>query len=344
MRIGILTLPLHTNYGGILQAYALQRFLTINGHDVWHIQKKYKSLKHDIAVLLYYCLRFLLGKNQKRSLINDFVRKNIRIKKYNSFNNITPNDFQVLIVGSDQIWRAEYYFPIEEAYLDFAKEWEIKRIGYAISIGKCELDYTSQQFTNCGNLVSLFDKLSFREASLVGLFEDKFGVTSQLVLDPVLLLSPKEYSRFNNNNKYELFSYFIIASELKTHITNFVSNRLNLKETNITVGKIINGKIPSIEQWISCIMNSKFVVTDSFHGCIFCIMFNKPFIVIPNSKTGNERLVSILGKIGLERRMVTSLNEENISLLYQDIDWKTVNLKLDSLRQFSQKFLLDSLK
>lgn len=344
MKIGILTLHFHVNYGGILQAYALQRFLTLNGHEVWHIAKINKSLKHYLAVFVYFCLRFFFRYTPQRNIINDFVRKNIRTRKYYSYNDIPPNEFQVLIVGSDQIWRAEYYFPIEEAYLDFAKEWKIKRIGYAISIGKNELDYTSQQFTNCGNLVSLFDKLSFREASLVGLFEDKFGVTSQLVLDPVLLLPPKEYSKFNNNNKYELFSYFIIASELKTQITNFVSNRLNLKETNITVGKIINGKIPSIEQWISCIMNSKFVVTDSFHGCIFCIMFNKPFIVIPNSETGNERLVSILGKVGLEKRMVRSLNEENISLLYQDIDWKTVNRKLDRLRQFSQNFLLDSLK
>ena len=172
MRIGILTLPLHTNYGGILQAYALQTILTRKGHDVYVIEKEQKPFGVSPWRLpVKICHRVadnLTGKSkpifpewrQRRELpvirqhTDRFIGKHIRRKTFGKYSDIGEQDFDGIVVGSDQVWRPQYFDDIRTAYLNFAKGWNIRRMAYAASFGTDVWEYTDRQTEACGCLLS----------------------------------------------------------------------------------------------------------------------------------------------------------------------------------------------
>ena len=218
MRIGILTLPLHTNYGGILQAYALQTVLERMGHEVVVFDTPNKTFlpplwKFPLSIGKR-TLKKLLGKtdrifeehyqNRIRPVIaqniQPFVDKNIHRKIIRNFQQLTQKDYDAIVVGSDQIWRA-IYFPmwlgqgIENGYLAFAKEWNIKRIAYAASFGTSVWEYTEEQTQQCKPLLQKFDAVSVREANGVELCKKYFEVDALQVLDPTMLLSQEDYCK-----------------------------------------------------------------------------------------------------------------------------------------------------
>ena len=150
MKIGILTLPLHTNYGGILQAYALQTVLERMGHEVEiitfpRVQARLNTSNKLKVYINRFIKRFVLQKNiyvfqekeinRKFPIVSKntqaFIDKYIKVRKYSSPSDIQEKDFDSIVVGSDQIWRAiylnKYAFGIRNAYLDFAKKWNITR-------------------------------------------------------------------------------------------------------------------------------------------------------------------------------------------------------------------------
>ena len=186
MRIGILTLPLHTNYGGILQAYALQTVLERMGHEVvvfdtpnrrflpplWKMPLSFT--KRTILKIFGKINRVFIERhyNKTRPIIakkiQPFIDKHINRKEIRSFYNLQSEDFDAIVVGSDQVWRV-VYFPglwlgqqIENAYLDFTKNWTIKRIAYAASFGTNNWEYNEEQTKNCGQLLSMFDAVETR--------------------------------------------------------------------------------------------------------------------------------------------------------------------------------------
>ena len=209
MNIGVISLPLHNNFGGILQAYALQKVLRDLGHNAVLIDKsRYVSLgswyrkypiylKRGIEKYLMHkdiAVRADVEQNRVPKTISKntdrFITKQIKRTYTHNFTNLEEKRFDAIIVGSDQIWRPQYFFSkIENAYLDFAKEWEIKRIAYAASFGTEEWEYSDEQTSNCAALLKKFNAVSVRESSAVKLCEEKFGVKTQHVLDPTLLLN-----------------------------------------------------------------------------------------------------------------------------------------------------------
>ena len=149
MRIGILTLPLHTNYGGILQAYALQTVLERMGHEAVVIDTPNVKPTPSLFTLGKRIFKRLLGyhvgvfperkHNQIYPVISQhtqlFVDKYIHRKVVHSPEELQESEFDAVVVGSDQVWRPKYYGKIENAYLNFTKSWKIKRIAYAASFG-----------------------------------------------------------------------------------------------------------------------------------------------------------------------------------------------------------------
>ena len=209
MRIGILTLPLHTNYGGILQAYALQTVLERMGHEV----VVFDTPKNKVLEILGRFFHKLFALNLINSFVNkhdnllkaiisrkitSFVRKNINLKKVRGFGSLREDDFDAIVVGSDQIWRAVYFprwleQPLDNAYLSFTNGWNIKRISYAASFGTDEWEYTDKQTGICRECIKEFDAISVREESGVDLCKKYFGVNAQQVLDPTMLLDSVDY-------------------------------------------------------------------------------------------------------------------------------------------------------
>lgn len=344
MKIGVLTLPLHTNYGGILQAYALQTVLKRMGHEVYLIDKGHWEFRLPLYRLTYW--RFLVRSQYMRA----FVKKHISCFKIKELDSLTESQFDVIIVGSDQVWRPEYFGDIEKAYLCFAKEWKIKRIAYAVSFGTDEWLYSPMQTEICASLVKLFDAVSVREESGQLLCRKYLQVQTQVLPDPTMLLHIDDYLSLLKKNKTTrmrnvLCTYFLDRSADKEDLIRMVAEAHQLSsvirlgvptdDRSVSLFKRIQ---PPLEDWIWGINMAKIVLTDSFHGCVFSILFHKPFILYANEGRGMARFQSLLKSFGLEDRLLIS-SEEYSSKTFRPIDWTKVDARLDDMRNMADVFL-----
>lgn len=371
MKIGILTLPLNTNYGGILQAYALQTILKRMGCEVNVIEKKKRPLSLSIQEKpICYGKRIvknLIGRkcpifyeqkfNREQPIIqkntDKFIHKYIHLITYNNFSEIKESEYDAIIVGSDQIWRPKYFRidKIENAYLKFAEGWNIKRIAYAASFGTDKWEYTKKQTDECGRLLKKFDAVSVRETSGIDLCKDKFGVEAQHVLDPTMLLTKEDYIKlFEADNtpksKGNLLCYILDETEEKKTLIKRIADEkglipFNVKSRSNDINSPISDRIqPPIEQWLRGFYDAEFVVTDSFHACVFSILFNKPFLVVGNADRGISRFTSLLNMFKLRDRLIDNKTFNNITT---SISWRDVIVFLENNRKKSRNFLSNNL-
>ena len=368
MRIGIITLPLHTNYGGILQAYALQTVLERMGHHVVILDPS--PYKH----LPWWKLLFAYGKR----IIKKYVfKRKVRINYELWFNNMYPvvsqytqlfinkylyrrevNDlcqlqsknFDAIIVGSDQIWRPLYYSHIENAYLKFTEKWNIRRIAYAASFGTDKEEYSKKQIERCCKLIKKFDYVSVREDSGIELCRKYFQIEAKHLLDPTMLLLKDDYMQLIKQagvvkSSGSLLVYLLDETEDKKSLVNKIAEEKNLlpfrvgsrvEDENAPLSERIQ---PPVEQWLRGFYDAKFVITDSFHACVFSILFGKPFVVYGNKKRGIARFKSLLRQFGLTERLVLdSKDYKNIDVdkMYRQTDCILENLKKQSYQYLDQ--------
>lgn len=372
MKIGILTHPLTVNYGCLMQAYALQKLLLDMGHDVYTIdlqyRYKYKSIFHQFLgwmnrIRLYYmgnkqipiAFHPSLTKKQEDIVAQNtrpFTQKNIRTTRRIFHNDELPALdkeylFDAYVVGSDQVW-LPYMAPW--MFLSFIQRDNVKRFAYAASFGKDIWEFTPEQTMECSKFAKLFDAISVREDSGVNLCKDNLDVDAVHVLDPTLLLSKDKYMslvRVETSGKRTLFSYVLDKSLGKSEIIEYIaySNELEIctcmAEESIVPGVTKDYSkciFPPVDKWLNGFNNSEFVVTDSFHGTVFAIIFNKQFITIGNERRGMARFHSLLKLFGLESRLVHSF-EDAKQILDQQIDYERVNLILERKRLESLEFL-----
>lgn len=378
MRIAILSLGLYTNYGGILQSYALQHVLQEMGHDVDVIDKckimKLPLWKKAISYPYRFVLKYILGHRQlnifleqehNRSFpvisreIAPFISKNINTRIINQFSELKEGDYDAFVVGSDQVWRKRYFCgtyltSIENAYLAFAKRWAVKRIAYAASFGTSEWEYSEKDTAKCGKLLKLFSKVSLRELSGVQLCKMKFHKECSLVLDPTLLLNKKNYERHADQceckRSIPIVCYILDMNEEKMNFIKKFSdiqgkgyeiiNSYKVQDVNANVEERIQ---PSIESWLFFFRQAEFVITDSYHACVFSIIFEKPFYVVGSVSRGISRYESLLEMLGLQDRLIcTDLSSFDITSA-KAIDYLRVRSKLDKLRALSINFLKSGL-
>ena len=366
MRIGIITLPLHVNYGGIMQAFALQYVLRKLGHTSEVIDRGlvpqysfyvyfYKILRAFAARLIKGCKRPIFIKHyiKKNAPIQErytssFVDKYINRRLCRNLYQIKSNEYDAFIVGSDQIWRPMYYRPIMNAYLDFAEDWNVKRVAYAVSFGTDKWEYSRKEEFLCRKLVKKFDLVTVRESQAVDICREHYGINAKHVLDPTMLLTKEEYI-----NIFKLDSLPDCGGEMMIYLLDFnlkneamisvLIHLLNLKAFRTNTFQYSNDVQiqPPVENWLKSFMDSKFVVTDSFHACVFSIIFNKDFVVFGNEKRGLLRFHSLLSMFDLEDRLVNEKNINTIAL--KPIDWEKINEKLVLLRGNSMDVLNEML-
>lgn len=378
MKIAIMTLRLHANYGGILQCYALQNMLKQLGHEVEvldiRIPEERLSNKKKIK---YYTKRlyeriflkkkipiFLEEKINSSRIIREqntrkFITDNITLskKKYiykEDFINTDFSNYDAIVVGSDQVWRPSYSWPsLYSFFLDFAKNTKLKKVAYAASFGTNKAEYTPEQIYNCKKLIKNFTAVSVRENSAIYLIKEIYKWDYQNVahvLDPTLLLDKNIYIQLFNNNiqkqKY-IFSYILDKKEDITNLEKIILSKFNLpiKTISLEEDNLLNPIIlPKVEEWLEHIFNAEFIITDSFHGCVFSIIFNKPFIVIANQARGYDRFASLLQLFNLEKRIIDkSQSSLEQSLLDFNINWQNVNNILKNERKKSIDFIIKSL-
>lgn len=369
MRIGILTLPLHTNYGGILQAYALQTVLERMGHEVHVTEKKRQPLSIPIQKIPFCygkrIVKNIIGRkfpifyeqkyNREQPIIRQntdkFIKKYIHIAEYDDFSDIKESEYDAIVVGSDQIWRPKYFPHIEHAFLDFAKDWNIRRIAYAASFGTDDWEYDSKQTSECGSLLRMFDVVSVREDSAVNLCKKHFGVEAQHVLDPTMLLNREDYIKLfeavdTPKSKGNLLCYILDETEEKKALIKRIADEKGLIPFNVkSISDDINSPLservqPPLEQWLRGFYDAEFVITDSFHACVFSIIFNKPFIVYGNINRGLSRFISLLNMFGLTERIVN--NQTDLKRL-ENINDDIFYVKWKDIKQNSYKILKENI-
>lgn len=368
MRIGILTLPLHTNYGGILQAYALQTVLERMGHQVEVINIPFTLPSIPKVTIVKRIIKKILGKypgyinyegkfNQWLPIaaqnLQSFKDKYIHMSQiYEDYSAISPNDYDCIVVGSDQIWRPRMLLAdISNAYLSFAEGWNLKRIAYSASFGTQNWEYTSLQTEKCKRLLKKFDAVSVREDSGVVNCLKYFGVKAVHTLDPTLLLTKNDYNELIKDVppacNHQVFAYILDLNSAKQQMVVGFSDKNNLEIRTINP-KLDNIKcdlnkriVPSLEEWLTAFRDCDFIITDSFHACVFSILYQKPFAVIVNNERGSSRFLSFLSMLGLTDRMVNCLNDI-VSL--EEIDYKQVYEKLALYKELSFLYLDENLR
>lgn len=378
MKVGILTQPLYCNYGGLVQCYALQQTLQRMGHEAIVLQREWNRKYTFKGACVYYAKLFvkkLMGRKEswhyyvaqeKRDYIaretNKFTHKYITPRSEHCYTTeqlrkeVERLQLDAIFVGSDQVWRPDYSPCQPNYFLDFlADDSSIKRISYAASFGGDQWDWSPELTVQCAKLLQKFNAVSVREHSGIGLCKEHFGVDAVQVLDPTMLLDKEDYTRLVTSPKKRgtLFCYVLDRSKAKQEVIAYISHRTSLtafenmpllEPTTMNLyGDIEKCVTPPVEDWLSAFMEAEMVVTDSFHGCVFSIIFNKPFWVVGNRARGLARFESLLQQFDLLERLISPIELESIDV-YKPIDWKMVNQRRTELKKEALNFIESSLK
>lgn len=373
MKIGILTLPLHTNYGGILQAWALQTVLQRMGHDVEVLGRKKPFGTRTLLLPLiwgvrifrkyrYHSLVPVFAENHAKRLrkqqvgkIDIFIKERIKHRFIKSPRHIPTRRYDAIVVGSDQIWRKRCISDVWgtndylSVFLPDAKYSVTPKISYAASFGLNQWEYSSAETDILSKCLSNFVAISVRELSAVDMLKNQVNIDALFVLDPTMLLSADDYIKELNLDlsiKQDMIVSYILDANADTGLLiNKIKDAKHLSHLELNA-VWEDGSKPSIEQWVSGIASSNIVVTDSFHGCVFSIIFRKKLIFITNEMRGNARFDSLIKAFGIGANCVDLNSDIDFSQpfdLPSDIDDKIKSLRLRSM-EFIVKTLGNNVK
>lgn len=360
-KIAIITRHAVSNYGSVLQAYALQTAIGKLGYeseiiDYIRTDEDYKNIsdtlikksswnKNALSRLLYKSVQtpeyVIMGKKfeiYRKGLIK------LTEKRYSSSEELknNPPAADIYCTGSDQVWGAIGNDEIDSAYfLDFAPS-DKKKIAYAASFGKTSINTDNEKILK--KWLDAYDCLTVREKSATDLIENLGIYNIRQVLDPTLLLDSSEWSTLieNNINKSYVLLYQLHSNPQMDNYAKLFAKKSGLKLIRLTPlfhrvfksGKAVY--LPTINEFLSYIKNAEFMITDSFHGTAFAINFNTQFIdILPDeTKTRNQ---SILELTGLSHRILNSYND--FSFVENKIDFSLANEKIAQERINSLEIL-----
>lgn len=341
MKIGILTFHWATNYGAVLQCYALQIYLEAMGHEV-HVVN-YKPRLHDYTLWNYIRFRRFLHHN---SYINSKRKEKVLQRFRDQHLNLTSriykkadipdaiSDYGMVISGSDQILNPSFLLngegrrKVSTAYfLDFP--FKGKKIGYAVSFGCTK--YPERATTIASRIINQFDRIGTRENSGLDILSSmQYQNEMEVVPDPTILCY-KELFKKIEIQKPQTINYYC-AYILHKKIEVNVPDVFYIDEENNPL---------TMEAWLGAITSSKGLITNSYHGMIVALLNRIPFVVltVTTGATGmNDRLSTLLQIIGLEDRMCSE-NDNYMSILSNKIDWVMVETKIKSYSEIGSNFL-----
>lgn len=332
------------NYGANLVAYSLQKLVEKLGYNAYIIN--FNPFDNLNVINQFKTLEFV--KFREKHLKLTPVYKNAD-ELY-----ILNKHLHKFIVGSDQVWRKDItQNNLYSYFLDFVMPHN-QRISYGASFGNTELNLTDNEKEKCKNSLEKFSAISVREKDAVEVVENQFNTKAELVLDPTLMLSCKDYEKIANESwhhtKYvAYYCLFDQEKEFMNQINKLFKNKkkinIKLKEENIP---LLNKKVLKyrfISDWINGIKNADFIITDSYHGMIFSILFKKEFLCLGKNSKAKSRFDTLCEVLGgnIESRIIGSLADVESIAGLKNIDYKTINKNLLKLQKKSLKFLETSL-
>ena len=371
MKIAIVTFYGVSNYGAMLQSYALWKYLESHGHEVVFVQQRRFTIKR---LSLFKCLlsRTLRGArskllNNSRWAMSSFASKYPQTMFCRTLDDVrqATADYDAFVVGSDQVWNPVWWKSADDlpiAMLDFAPEGK-PRISYAVSFGNKDWP-TPENMRQVGECLKKFTKISVREQSGIDLVRSLSGRSDAIcLLDPTLLHTAEFYQKeiigesarcpAGRASPY-IFRYILgwddeaFSNQAlervkgKLEISQVQSVGVLARDIKTFVRRFVCGRI-SVPEWVASVHGATFVFTDSFHGTVFSILFHKPFVTLllrGEMRGMNERVLSLLGILGLSERAVYADEVEKwLPIVTKPIDWDDVEKRLALCREKTDGFL-----
>ncbi len=360
MKIGILTFHCAHNYGAVLQCYALQETLVSMGHDVEVIDYCPEYLKAPFRVISYSRYHDLTPAAMVKRLIEELVLVPLRIRRNRAFREFIdgklnlsekvverkiPSDYDVYIIGSDQVWNPKLTGgkpePVYFADFQFDKDGR-KYVSYAASMGTVKFPDETAEKSFLDSLVH-FDVVSVRETALADFIHEHIPLKPAVVLDPTLLANPEIWDRIavkpDIDGRYVLV-YQVGKSMDAVRLADRIAGR-----TGAQVIELASWMSPRLSrrkkqcvspaEFVGLVKYADFVVTTSFHGTAFSLIFGKPFYYVKIGNGVDERSDSLLRILGLEDRMIDGSLEGEA----ETVDFSGAGSILDEQRKLSLSFL-----
>lgn len=384
-KIGIINCSHISNFGSVLQSFAIEKVVReITGYETYSIRykqrKDIKYLKNYLPLLFEKDIVLFKLKSVNKKLYLKFCNKQLKKKcekreeKFEKFRNENFNytkvytslqeleemskEFKCIVLGSDQVWH-----PINYGSHYYTMEWvsdETKKITYAASFGVNRLpDY---QINGTKNFLKRINCLSVREQQGAILIDNLINEKVPVVVDPTILISKDEWDKVSSKEIEEkdyIFCYFLgnnkaarmFAETLKCKTGKKIYSIPGMDEINLSDLNFGDEQLYNIgpAEFISYIKNAYCVITDSFHGTVFSILYNKQFIVYNrfedcNKGSTNSRIDTLLEWTGLKgRRIINDSAEKAVDTILQPIDYGMINSKVEKQRCESFNYLKKAL-
>lgn len=376
-KVAIITIIDYNNYGNRLQNYATQEVLKSLGLSVKtiitdveyekhsrqnkkNLANKFLKLKNMSTKKVYKKIKNKIWYNIHKQYVEESIKK--RLKKFKEFTNDNicetsykisqldifndlSEEYDYFVVGSDQVWNPTFRYGSSVDFLTFAVPY--KRIAYAPSFGIDEIP--DQYVENYSRWLSEMHRLSVREESGAKIIKKFTGREAHVLIDPTLMLSKEKWlsvsmeDKFKPKGKY-LLTYFLgdMSKETKEEI-NQIAMRNKLSIVNLGSIKDIKRYIVGPSEFISYINSASVLFTDSFHGCVFSILFNRPFVVFNREEdipSMNSRIDTLLKTFKLDDRrkcnikydeQIFYVNYQNVSIILENERKKTINYLKEAL-------------
>ncbi|MCD4725096.1 MAG: polysaccharide pyruvyl transferase family protein [Bacteroidales bacterium] len=361
MKVGLLTFHSAQNYGAVLQAYATQEIIKSLECDIDIIdycpdylikQAVFPSLKNRPASiklkLFTEGLICFYWRYKRRKGFNNFINSKLHLspKKYGNRPFSSNECYDAYVMGSDQIWNIKLAKGFDDAYWgNFITKKNAIKVSYAASMSNYLLNDNQKQ--KMFDLLKNFHSISVREEESKHFIYDNFEIDATTVLDPTFLLDKSKWKIISKRPKLAKKYVLVYSIELRddvVRIAKSVAKQLNAIVIELTMGVdknvIVNRhQTATPEEFVGLFENAECVLTSSFHGTAFSIIYNKSFYSIALDNDKDSRQKTILAKLGLSDRFIS----RNTTPDFQLINYNDVNAKLEIIRNESIAFLKSNL-
>lgn len=350
MRIGILTFHAAQNYGAVLQCYALQTFLTGQGHKVSVIDYRNERLLEGYKCfsikrikrrnLLLFCANlvkeicYYLPRKKRTIAFNDFISSKLNLESTSS---IVSNPYDLIIVGSDQVWNKRLTFGYDPFYWgDFTRPALTKLVSYAASMQDL---WPDDENSVMAEKLKHFSWISVRENTLQKKLQLLTDNKIYHVVDPTLLLSSKEWSEIATRPRISepyLLLYQVDSNDHNEEVAQYIAKKRGLKLVCLSAEVAdsntwsLLGASPSL--FVGLFKYADFVVCSSFHGTVFSLLFRRPFFTMKNRRNNNSRVYSLLSSLALENHII----EDYVSI---EGDFEFDSVKFDAIIKESLQYI-----
>ena len=374
MKIGIITVHRHYNYGSALQAWALQKaiekmcpgvtveFIDYKYPNKFHKDRNKKSLGYNIRKMAWtFRDNFLRGKLFQKKRFRDFQKKYLKVSdvSYPDYESLEQNPpvYDLYVTGSDQVWNPVTLKNDPAFYCAFSSSG--RKIAYAASFTIDKLPATTENVIR--DWIQAYSCIGIRERSGLNILKQlnlSGDVVVQNTCDPTLLLSDADYAEIYKDSRVKIDTDYILVYNLNYAFDNHpaIDDAINIVQKRYSIPVIIlgnpkiaiNGPHKSLfsigpSEFVYLFKHAKYVVTSSFHGIMFSIVFRKPFVaVVPSSKSKDKRLTDALLMLGLSSRGIRA-DEHVTDIPIENPYTKEVEAKIGTFINDSKQFLCDAI-